>query len=43
MYGLSENLSIEAMYGKVIALNGDLDANVLDVSLVYKFNKLVQK
>jgi hypothetical protein len=43
MYDLSENFSIEAMYGKVLALNGDLDSNTLDVSIVYKFNKLVQK
>jgi hypothetical protein len=43
MYDLTPTVSLEAMYGKVIALNGELDSNVVDVSFVYKFNKLVMK
>ena len=40
-YQLSENLALSAMAGKILALNGDLDANVIDIALVYRFNKLL--
>jgi len=40
-YQLTENLAFSAMAGKILALNGVLDANVLDVALVYRFNKLL--
>ena len=43
MYAFTKSTSIEVMYGRVIALNGDLNANIIDVGLVYKFNKLVMK
>jgi len=40
-YNLTKNVALSAMAGKILALNGNLDANVLDISIVYKFNKLL--
>ncbi len=43
LYDINKNISLEGTYGKVIALNGELDSNVINLSIVYKFNKLVAK
>ncbi|MBC8237480.1 MAG: hypothetical protein H8E76_04535 [Helicobacteraceae bacterium] len=43
MYPVSKDIALEVMYGKIMALDGNLDANVLEFSLVYKFGKLVSK
>ena len=40
MYNITEDVAFETMYGRIQALNGDLEADVLDFSLVYRFNKL---
>jgi len=40
-YNFTKNVALSAMAGKILALNSDLDANVLDISIVYKFNKLL--
>jgi|FLOH01.1.fsa_nt_gi hypothetical protein len=42
-YNITNNLAISAMAGKILAINGPLEANVLDVAIVYKFNKLLSK
>lgn len=39
-YKLTKNLAFSVMAGKIIALNGNLDANVIDMAFIYKFNKL---
>ncbi|MDD3060932.1 MAG: hypothetical protein PHW94_08355, partial [Sulfurimonas sp.] len=43
MYDINDKIALEAMYGRVIALDGKLDTDVIDLSIVYKFNKLVMK
>ncbi len=43
MYDMTKNMSIEIMCGKVIAINGELNANAIDFSFAYKFNKLIIK
>lgn len=42
-YDLSESISCQAMYGRVMATDGPLDANVFDFGFVYRFDKLVGK
>lgn len=42
-YNLTDNFALSLLGGKIFALNGDLNANVLDVAIVYKFNKLRAK
>ena len=42
-YDVTHNLSFSAMGGKILAINGPLEANVLDVGLVYRFNKLLSR
>ena len=37
---LSKNLDFALMAGKLRSLKGDLDTEVLDVGLVYRFNTL---
>jgi hypothetical protein len=39
-YDLTKDISLSAMGGKILSLNGPLEANVLEVSLVYNFHKL---
>ncbi len=36
-YNLSDNFSLQTGIGKVISNNGNLDANILDASLVWRF------
>ncbi|MDD2789761.1 MAG: hypothetical protein PHU40_03730 [Sulfurimonas sp.] len=43
MYDINDKVSLEVMYGRVIALDGKLDTDVIDFSIVYKFNKLIMK
>ena len=42
-YDITQRLAFSAMGGKILALNGPMKSNVLDVSFVYKFNKLLAK
>lgn len=42
-YNFTQDFAFSVIGGKIIALNGNLDANVLDLSIVYKFNKLRAK
>lgn len=42
-YAINDKIALEVLGGKIIALNGPLDTEVLDLSFVYRFNKLVQK
>ena len=42
-YNITKDFALSAMAGKIMAINGDLDANVLDVAIVYKFNKLLAR
>lgn len=41
-YQLSKTVSFELMGGKIMALKGKLDANVIDASIVYSFDKLIE-
>jgi hypothetical protein len=40
-YNFTKNVALSAMAGKIMAINGPLEANVLDIAIVYKFNKLL--
>ena len=40
-YNFTKNVALSAMAGKIMAINGLLDANVLDIAIVYNFNKLL--
>jgi len=42
-YDLTKNVAFSAMAGKIKAINGSLETNVLDVAIVYNFNKLLTK
>jgi len=42
-YSIDNTVAIELMGGKIIATNGPLESNVVDLSIVYRFDKLVQK
>lgn len=39
-YDIMDNFSFSVIGGKIIGLNGSLNANVLDLSIAYNFNKL---
>jgi hypothetical protein len=41
LYQISKKVAFEALYGKVVSINGNLDADVLEFGLVYKFSKLI--
>jgi hypothetical protein len=42
-YNFNKTFGIEILGGKVKAIDGVLDTNVLELSLTYKFDKLIQK
>jgi len=43
MYALNRDFSLELLYGKTEAIDGPLDVKTLELTLVYRFDKLVLK
>lgn len=43
IYDINKKLALELMAGKIMAINGELESNLIDFSFIYRFDKLVMK